>query len=59
MTTPTKRQSPYPLRLEPELSQWVKEQAMTNDRSINAEISRIIRRAQETSRITREKETSK
>lgn len=55
MTTPTKRQSPYPLRLDPELSQWVKEQAMTNDRSINAEISRIIRRA----RITREKETSK
>lgn len=54
-----KQTKPYPLRLEPELSQWVKEQAITNDRSINAEISRIIRRSQETSRITREKETSK
>ena len=53
------RPNPYPLRLSHELSQWVKEQATANDRSINAEIARIIRRAQETSRITREKEASK
>lgn len=55
----TKQTRPYPLRLQPELSQWVKAQATANDRSINAEISRIIRRAQEQNRITREKETSK
>jgi hypothetical protein len=59
MTNPTKRPASYPLRLEPELSKWVKELAKANDRSINAEISRIIRRAQETSRITSEKEASK
>lgn len=38
---------PYPLRLDPELSQWVKERAKDSDRSINAEINRLIRQAKE------------
>ncbi|MDQ5769567.1 Arc family DNA-binding protein [Thiothrix subterranea] len=41
------RVKPYPVRLEPELSQWVKERAKDNDRSINAEINRLIKQARE------------
>ena len=40
-----KQQAPFPLRLEPDLTQWVKELAHTNYRSINAEINRLIRQA--------------
>jgi hypothetical protein len=43
----TSRPKPYPLRLEPELSQWVKERAKDGDRSINAELIRIVRQAKE------------
>ena len=41
------RQTPYPLRLDHELSQWVKERAKDSDRSVNAEINRLIRQAKE------------
>lgn len=41
------RPKPYPVRLDPELSQWVKERAKAGDRSINAEINRLIRQAKE------------
>ena len=41
------RQNPYSLRLDPELSQWVKERAKAGDRSINAELNRIVRQAKE------------
>ena len=43
------RPNPYPLRLDPELSQWVKERAKAGDRSINAELNRIVRQAKEAS----------
>lgn len=39
--------SPFPLRLEPGLSEWVKARAKDNDRSINAEINRLIKQAKE------------
>lgn len=42
-----KQVKPYPVRLEPELSQWVKEQAKAGDRSMNAELVRIVRQARE------------
>lgn len=41
------RTTPYPLRLEDDLTQWVKEQAKAGDRSINAQINRLIREAKE------------
>lgn len=41
------RQNPISLRLEPELTQWVKTRARENDRSINAELNRLIRQAKE------------
>ena len=41
------RPKPYPLRLDPELSQWVKGRAKAGDRSLNAEINRLIRQAKE------------
>ena len=41
------RPNPYPLRLDPELNQWVKDRAKDGDRSINAEINRLIRQAKE------------
>lgn len=36
---------PYPVRLDPDISQWVKAQAKAGDRSINAQINRLIRQA--------------
>ena len=42
-----KQVKPYPVRLEPELSQWVKERAKAGDRSMNAELVRIVREAKE------------
>lgn len=47
MSTPANRPTPYPLRLDPDLSQWVKDQARADDRSINAQINRLIREAKE------------
>lgn len=41
------RQTPYPLRLEDDLSQWVRDQAKAGDRSMNAQINRLIRNAKE------------
>lgn len=41
------RAKPYPLRLEPELNQWVKERAKAGDRSLNAEINRTLRQVKE------------
>ena len=38
---------PYPMRLEPELKQWIAEKAREGDRSINAEINRQLRKAKE------------
>ncbi len=42
-----KQQKSYPLRLEPELNQWVKARAKDSDRSVNAEINRLLRQAKE------------
>lgn len=41
------RPKPYPLRLDPELSLWVKDRAKAGDRSLNAEINRVIRQLKE------------
>lgn len=42
-----KQQKSYPLRLEEDLAKWVKERAKGGDRSINAELVRIVRQAKE------------
>lgn len=44
-----KQPKSYPLRLEPELNQWVKDRAKAGDRSLNAEINRLVRQAKEES----------
>ena len=41
------RPRPYPLRLEPEINQWVKTRAKEGDRSVNAEINRTLRKVKE------------
>ena len=41
------RNPPLSLRLDPELAQWVKARAKAGDRSLNAEINRLIRQAKE------------
>jgi hypothetical protein len=41
------RPKPYPLRLESELTQWVKKRSKAENRSINAELNRIVRKAKE------------
>jgi hypothetical protein len=43
----TKQPKPYPLRLEPELKQWVKGRAKDGDRSFNAEVRQILKAAKE------------
>lgn len=43
----TERIKPYPLRLEPDLLSWIKSKAEQGDRSINAQINRLIRQAKE------------
>ena len=45
MTSKTK--SPYPLRLPVDLREWAEEQAKANDRSLHAEILRLVRQAKE------------
>ncbi|MEN9434567.1 MAG: Arc-like binding domain [Pseudomonadota bacterium] len=45
--TEKKRQNAYPVRLEPEISEWIKAKAKQEDRSINAEINRQLRKAKE------------
>ena len=41
-----KRKS-YPLRLEPELAQWVKDKAKADARSLNSQINRFIMKIKE------------
>ncbi|UJS23516.1 hypothetical protein [Thiothrix winogradskyi] len=41
------QQKSYPLRLEPELKQWVREKAKAEDRSFNAQINRFIKKIKE------------
>ena len=43
----SERVKPYPVRLDHKLSQWVKERAKAGDRSMNAELVRIVRQAKE------------
>lgn len=47
---------PYPLRLEPELKQWIKGKAKAADRSFNAEVNRTLRQVKE-SEESEQKET--
>ena len=41
------RNPPLSLRLDLELAKWVKDRAKAGDRSLNAEINRLIRQAKE------------
>ena len=48
MTDTYKKQpKSYPVRLEPEIGEWIKAKAKQEDRSINAEINRQLRKAKE------------
>lgn len=50
--------NPFPVRLEPELSQWVKARAKAGDRSVNAELIRIVRQAKDTAEQQRPEATN-
>lgn len=50
-----KRQAPRSIRLDPEIEAWVKHQAKAGDRSLNAEINRVLRKAKEA---TEQKQTA-
>ncbi|WP_084260343.1 FitA-like ribbon-helix-helix domain-containing protein [Thiothrix lacustris] len=43
MSNQAKRQAPYPLRMEDDVKQLLTDRAKANDRSMNAEINRILR----------------
>jgi len=47
MAQTSTRTPSYSLRLDSDLSQWVKERAKAGDRSMNAELIRIVRQAKE------------
>lgn len=38
----TKQVNPYPLRLDPEVGEWYKQQAKLSGRSFNSEIAKIL-----------------
>ncbi len=42
-----KPKSPYPLRMTEDVKAWVKERAKSNDRTLHAELNRILREAKE------------
>ena len=42
--------APYPLRMADDLKAWVQQRAQSNDRSINAELNRILKEAREQER---------
>ncbi|UJS23521.1 hypothetical protein [Thiothrix winogradskyi] len=52
------QQKSYPLRLEPELKQWVKEKAKAEDRSFNAQINRFIKKIKEIEEVTEQKQAA-
>ena len=37
------QKTPYPLRMDDDLKAWVQQRAKQNDRSLNAELNRILR----------------
>ncbi len=45
--TEKNRVKPYPLRMAADLKEWVRARANGNDRSINAELNRLIRQVKE------------
>lgn len=45
MTSKTK--TPYPLRLPADLREWAEQQAKANDRSLHAELVRLVRQAKD------------
>lgn len=47
MSLEQKRQAPRSVRLDPEVEAWMKSQAKAGDRSLNAEINRVLRKAKE------------
>ena len=53
MTSKTK--TPYPLRLPADLREWAEQQAKANDRSLHAELVRLVRHAKEA---TEQKQTT-
>ncbi len=42
-----KPKSPYPLRMTEDVKAWVKERAKSNDRTLHAELNRILKEAKE------------
>lgn len=39
--------SPYPLRMEDDVKAWIKKRAKANDRTVHAELNRILREIKE------------
>ena len=42
-----KPKSPYPLRMTEDVKTWIKERAKSNDRTLHAELNRILKEAKE------------
>lgn len=47
MTEKAQTAKPYPLRMADELKTWIQQRAKSNDRSVNAELNRLIKQAKE------------
>lgn len=43
----TKQPTPYPLRMAEDLKLWIQQRAKRNDRSMNAEMNRLLRQMKE------------
>jgi hypothetical protein len=45
--TEDNRPKPYPLRMQPDVNDWIRERAERNERSVNVEINRVLRQMKE------------
>lgn len=46
------KQKPYSLRLSEDLKRWVQQRAKRNDRSMNAEMNRLLRQVKEAEEVS-------
>lgn len=44
---PKQQTKPYPLRMAEDLKAWIQQRAQQNDRSVNAELNRLLRKVKE------------
>ena len=50
-----RKKTPYPLRMTDEVKEWITKRAKDNDRTVHAELSRILREVKEAEEAEKQK----